>query len=141
LITSTIGKSPEKFIVGDKGEDMNNVNLIGRLTRDPELYESATGISVAKFTVAVDDFHAKDDRADFLRVVTFGKQAENCTKYLKKGLNVGVSGRLKSDSYEDKEGNKKYVTDIIADRVQFLEWPSDKEAKEKTEKPKKAKSA
>ena len=108
---------------------MNTVNLIGRLARDPEVRETATGIKVAKFTIAIDDFHSKDDRADFIRIVTFGKQAENCARFLEKGLIVGVVGRLKSDSYEDKSGVKKYVVDVIAENVKFIEWP-DRDKKE-----------
>jgi single-strand DNA-binding protein len=102
---------------------MNSVNLIGRLTRDPELRETEGKFTVCNFTIAVNDYRAKEERADFLRIVTFGKQAENCKKYLGKGRYAGVAGRLKADTYEDKNGIKRYPIEIIADRVQFIDWP------------------
>lgn len=102
---------------------MNNVNVIGRLCRDPELKKMEAGRAICSFSLAVDDVFAKDDRADFVRVTVFGNQGDNCAKYLKKGFLAGVSGRLRSDSYTDADGVKRYPISVIADRVQFLSWP------------------
>ncbi|HHY91075.1 MAG TPA: single-stranded DNA-binding protein [Clostridiales bacterium] len=109
---------------------MNMVVLIGRLTRDPELrYTAGSAKAVATFTLAVDRPFAKEKTTDFFRVVVFGKPAENCANYLTKGRLVGVQGRLQNNNYETATGEKRYSTDIIADRVEFLEWgtkpPSD----------------
>ncbi len=107
---------------------MNSVVLIGRLTRDPELrYISENQKAVASFSIAVDRPFAKD-KADFLNIVVFGKPAENCANYLVKGRLVGVQGRIQTDSYTAQNGEKKYKTEIIADRVEFLEW-GDKQQK------------
>lgn len=101
---------------------MNNVILIGRLTKDPESRVIASSEkTVTNFTVAVDRPFAKEKTADFLRVVTFGRTAENCSRYLSKGQLVGVSGRIQTGSYETQSGEKRYTTEIIADRVEFLE--------------------
>lgn len=112
---------------------MNNVILIGRLTRDPELkYLANTGTPVATFSLAVDKQLSKEKRqelaekgeptADFINIVVFGKSAENCAMYLQKGRLAAVNGRLQSRYYEDKEGNKRYVTEVVANQVKFLEW-------------------
>ncbi|MCI5697735.1 MAG: single-stranded DNA-binding protein [Clostridiales bacterium] len=104
---------------------MNSVVLIGRLTRDPELrYTSSTQMAVASFTIAVDrpTRSGGERQADFPRITVFGKQAENCDKYLAKGRLVAVQGRLQTGSYQNKNGDTVYTTDVIADRVQFLEW-------------------
>lgn len=112
---------------------MNNVVLIGRLTRDPELrYLPGSGTPVANFTLAIDKQLSKDKKqemeskgqptADFINIVSFGKQGENCANYLAKGRLVAVQGRLQSRSYEAKDGSKRYVTEVIAQNVQFLEW-------------------
>jgi single-strand DNA-binding protein len=93
---------------------MNNANLIGRLTRDPELKKTSEGLSICDFTVAVDDVFSREDRADFIKVTVFGTQAENCEKYLRKGFICGASGRLHSESYTDKEGIKRNTTKLIA---------------------------
>jgi single-strand DNA-binding protein len=103
---------------------MNNVNLIGRLTREPELRHTNEGRSICQFTLAVDDTFSKDDRTDFIRVTVFGNQADNCEKYLRKGFLAGVSGRIRSDIYTDAEGIKRYPVSITGERVQFLQWPS-----------------
>jgi len=100
---------------------MNTVNIIGRLTRDPVLRHTDDGKSVCDLTVAVEDTFSKDDRTDFLRVTAWGNQAENCAKYLQKGLMCGVNGRLRSDTYTDQDGVKRYPVSITADRVQFLQ--------------------
>lgn len=112
---------------------MNNVVLIGRLTRDPELryLPSGNNTAVARFTLAVDKQLSKEKRlemesknqptADFINIVVWGKQAENCSNYLAKGRLVGVSGRIQTGSYE-KDGVRRYTTDVVADQVQFLEW-------------------
>lgn len=103
---------------------MNRTVLVGRLTKDPELKVSASGISVATFTLAVNrTFKDKNGEtgADFINVVVFRKQAENVNQYLKKGNLAGVDGRLQSRSYENKEGQRVYVTEVVADSVQFLE--------------------
>lgn len=104
---------------------MNTVSIIGRLTRDPKLKETRDGLKISEFTLAVSDYSSKEDRTDFLNVTTFGRQAENVEKYLRKGFLTGVSGKMRSDSYEDKEGIKRYPVSIIADRVQFLQWPDE----------------
>lgn len=103
---------------------MNNVILIGRLTRDPELRYTTSQMAVATFTLAIDR-PTKADRekeTDFPRIKAFGKQAENCEKYLAKGRMVAVQGSLQTGSYEDKDGKRVYTTDVMANRVEFLEW-------------------
>lgn len=101
---------------------MNDVVLIGRLVKDPELRFGTTGKAICNFTLAVDRPFAKQDpKADFFRVVVFGKTGENAANYLAKGRLVAVKGRIQNNNYEDQQGNKHYGTDIIADFVQFLE--------------------
>lgn len=112
---------------------MNNVTLIGRLTRDPQV--SVHGeTTVAKFTIAIDRpvKPGAEKKADFPQIAVFGRQAENCERYLAKGRLVGVQGRIQTGSYTNKEGATVYTTDVVADRVEFLEW-GDKPAK--TEEP------
>ena len=102
----------------------NRVVLIGRLTKDPEYRLTPSGVPVAKFTIAVDRFRKRDgqqeNNADFIRIVTWRRLAEICHQYLKKGRLVAIEGRLQTDSYE-KDGEKRYVTDVIADNMQMLE--------------------
>ncbi|KIH69922.1 single-stranded DNA-binding protein [Salinicoccus roseus] len=103
---------------------LNRVVLVGRLTKDPELKVSQSNISVVNFTLAVNRpfTDANGERgADFINIVAFRKQAENVNQYLKKGSLAGVDGRLQSRSYENKEGQRVYVTEVVADSVQFLE--------------------
>ena len=109
---------------------MNQVVLIGRLTKDPEVrYTSGSQMAVCTFTVAVDRpvKPGADKVTDFPRVTVFGKSAENCERFLAKGRLVGVQGRLQTGSYEDRNGSKVYTTDVVADRVEFLEWGDKKE--------------
>ena len=104
---------------------MNSVVLIGRLTRDPEVrYTAETQTAVCTFTVAIDrpSRSGEEKKTDFPRVTVFGKQAENCEKFLKKGRLVGVQGRIQTGSYTNKDGATVYTTDVVADRVEFLEW-------------------
>jgi single-strand DNA-binding protein len=98
---------------------MNNTMLIGRLTKDPETRQAGE-TQVTTFTLAVDRF-GKEKTADFIRIVAFGKTAELCERYLAKGRLTAVQGRIQTGSYE-KDGHKVYTTDVIADRVKFLEW-------------------
>lgn len=100
---------------------MNNVILIGRLVADPELrYAAQSGKAVANFRLAVNRPFSKEKKADFFRVVVWGKQAENVSKYLKKGAQCAVEGSVQIEQYEDKEGNVRYSTDIVANYVEFL---------------------
>ena len=102
---------------------MNSVVLVGRLWKDPELrFAAGSGKAVCNLGVVVSRQFAKAGQkdADFLRVVAFGKSAENCANYLSKGSQVAVQGRIQTDSYETSTGEKRYTTDIIADRVEFL---------------------
>lgn len=104
---------------------MNSVVLIGRLTRDPEVrYTAGTQMAVCTFTVAIDRpvRAGGEKQTDFPRVTVFGKQAENCERFLSKGRLVGVQGRLQTGSYTNKDGATVYTTDVVADRVEFLEW-------------------
>jgi single-strand DNA-binding protein len=102
--------------------DMNSVILIGRLVRDPETRYTADQMAIVSFTVAVDRPVAadKEKQTDFPRVTVFGKQAENCERYLTKGRRVAVQGRIRTGSYKNKEGATVYTTEVIGERVQFL---------------------
>lgn len=99
---------------------------IGRLTKDPEVrYISKSQMAVAAFTVAINrgkDKHGNDRGADYIPVTVFGRQAENCEKYLAKGRLVAVQGRIQTGSYTNRDGATVYTTDVVADRVEFLEW-------------------
>lgn len=104
---------------------MNNVTLIGRLTRDPEVrYTSESQMAVARFAIAVDHpvKAGAEKQTDFPNIVVFGKQAENCERFLTKGRLVGIEGRIQTGSYTNKDGNKVYTTDVVANRVEFLEY-------------------
>ena len=103
---------------------INRVILVGRLTKDPEYRQTPNGVSVATFTLAVNRSFTNSQgerEADFINVVVFRKQAENVSKYLFKGSLAGVDGRIQSRSYENKEGQRVFVTEVVADSVQFLE--------------------
>ena len=103
---------------------MNSVVLIGRLTRDPELRYTAGNTAVCNFTLAIDRLAKPGEKkqADFPRVIAFGKQAENCDRFLSKGRLAGVHGRIQTGSYTNKDGATVYTTDIVAERVEFLEF-------------------
>ncbi|AAX92037.1 TPA: single-stranded DNA-binding protein [Staphylococcus aureus] len=103
---------------------LNRVVLVGRLTKDPELRSTPNGVNVGTFTLAVNRTftNAQGEReADFINVVVFKKQAENVKNYLSKGSLAGVDGRLQTRSYDNKEGRRVFVTEVVADSVQFLE--------------------
>ncbi len=103
---------------------MNKVILIGRLTKDPELRYTSSNVPTATFTVAVNRPFANQNgvrEADFLNIVVWRKQAENVKKFITKGNLVAVEGRIQTRNYDDKDGKKVYVTEVIADNVQFLE--------------------
>ncbi len=97
---------------------MNNVVLIGRLTHDPELRHTQSGLAVANFTLAVDGYN---DNTDFIDCVAWKTQAENMAKYLGKGSQMGVEGRIQVRKYQDKEGNNRKAVEVVASRVQFLD--------------------
>ena len=102
---------------------MNNVNLIGRLTKDPKLkYIGELQTPVAEFIVAIDrSYKSKEgNNTDFIRIQTWNKQAENCNTYLNKGDLVGISGEIRVDKYTNKQGENKYITRVSAKTVKFL---------------------
>ena len=105
---------------------VNKVILIGNLGKDPELRYTQSGQAVANFNIATTErFGGRDggemqERTEWHRIVTWGKTAENCAQYLSKGRSVYIEGRLQTRDWEDKEGNKRYTTEITALRVQFL---------------------
>ncbi|AUJ73370.1 single-stranded DNA-binding protein [Staphylococcus epidermidis] len=103
---------------------LNRVVLVGRLTKDPEFRTTPSGVEVATFTLAVNRTftNAQGEReADFINVVVFRKQAKNVNDYLSKGSLAGVDGRVQSRSYENQEGRRVFVTEVVADSVQFLD--------------------
>lgn len=101
---------------------MNVVALVGRLTKDPELRYTNTGTAVTSFTLAVDDPYAKGEKkADFINIVTWKQTAEACANYLRKGRMCAVEGRISTRNYDNNEGKKVYVTEVIASNVRFLE--------------------
>lgn len=102
---------------------MNKAFLIGRLTRDPELRYSSSNAAIVNFSIAIDRQYTNNQGqrdTDFINIVAFQKQAENIKKYVTKGSLVAVDGRIQTRSYDDKDGKKVYVTEVVADRVQFL---------------------
>jgi single-strand DNA-binding protein len=103
---------------------LNKVFLVGNLTRDPELRFTATGAPVCSFDIAVNRKYKQGDDwktdVSFFKIISWGKQGENCAKYLLKGKSALVEGRLQNRSYETQDGQKRTVTEIVADNVQFL---------------------
>jgi single-strand DNA-binding protein len=101
---------------------MNRVILIGNLTKDPELSTTNSGINYCRFSLAVPKrFVSGGEReADFINIVVWRTQADNCHKYLKKGSKAGVVGSLQTRSYDAQDGSKRYVTEVVADEVEFL---------------------
>lgn len=103
---------------------MNRVVLVGRLTKDPDLRYTPNGVPVATFTLAVNRTFTNQQgerEADFINCVIWRRPAENVANYLKKGSLAGVDGRIQSRSYDGQDGKRVYVTEVIADSVQFLE--------------------
>ncbi|RUT33741.1 single-stranded DNA-binding protein [Paenibacillus zeisoli] len=103
---------------------LNRVILIGRLTRDPELRYTPAGVAVTQFTIAVDrpfTSQGGEREADFIPVVTWRQLAETCANYLRKGRLTAVEGRIQVRNYDNNEGKRVYVTEVIADNVRFLE--------------------
>ena len=104
---------------------MNSVELIGRLTRDPEVrYTSGSQMAVATFAIAIDrpQKEGQQKQTDFPRITVFGRQAETVEKYLKKGRMVAIQGRIQTGSYQNKNSETVYTTDVIANRVEFIDW-------------------
>ncbi len=104
---------------------VNKAIILGNLGRDPEVRFTQSGRAVANFTVATTDTwfdqeNGRQERTDWHNIVVWGKQAETCGQYLSKGRQVYVEGRIQTRSYDDRDGNKRYVTEIVAQRVQFL---------------------
>ncbi|GAB2717010.1 single-stranded DNA-binding protein [Paenibacillus thermoaerophilus] len=106
---------------------LNRVILIGRLTRDPELRYTPSGVAVTQFTLAVDrpfTNQGGEREADFIPIVTWRQLAETCANYLRKGRLTAVEGRIQVRSYDNNEGRRVYVTEVVADNVRFLESPN-----------------
>ena len=104
---------------------VNKVILVGNLGKDPEVRFTPSGRAVAKFSLAttdswMDQESGRQERTEWHNIVVWGKQAESCGQYLTKGRQVYIEGSLRSRSYDDKDGNKRYITEIVAQRVQFL---------------------
>ena len=115
---------------------MNKVILMGRLTRDPEVrYTSETQMAVARFSVAINRpvRSGGEKQTDFPNVVVFGKQAENCERFLGKGRLVGIQGRIQTGKYTNKNGDTVYTTEVVANNVEFLDWGDQNKKKEKKE--------
>ena len=103
---------------------INRVVLVGRLTKDPELRYTPSGVAMARFTLAVNRMFKDtngEQQADFVNIIVWRKQAENTANFLKKGSLAGVEGRIQTGSYEGQDGKRVYTTDVVADSVQFLE--------------------
>lgn len=101
---------------------MNKIILIGRLTKDPELRYTQNGTGVCSFTLAVDRVNKREGEAsaDFINIVVWGKIGENSAKYLSKGRQAAVEGRLQIRTYDGEDGKKRWVTEVVAERVEFI---------------------
>ncbi len=111
---------------------MNKVILMGRLTRDPEVrYTQTSNTLVASFTLAVNRRFARqgeERQADFINIVAWGKLGEFCSKYYKKGQQVAMTGRIQTRTWDDEQGQKHYVTEVVAEEAYFAESKKDGEA-------------
>ncbi|SMC00028.1 single-strand binding protein [Thermanaeromonas toyohensis ToBE] len=110
---------------------LNRVILIGRLVRDPELRYTPNGVAVANFTLAVDRPYVNQQgerETDFIRISLWRRLAETCASHLGKGRLVAVEGRLQVRTYETSDGQRRQVTEVVADDVRFLDWPKDRAA-------------
>ena len=114
---------------------MNCVQLVGRLTRDPDVKYTNDGTSIVRFGIAVDRRFKKEggQTADFPNIVAFGKTAEFIEKYFRKGMRIGLMGRIQTGSYDHKDGYTVYTTDVIAENVEFVE--SKQQQEENTQAP------
>lgn len=115
---------------------MNKVILVGNLTRDPELITTTNDVSLCRFSLAVQRRFAGPDgerEADFVNIVVWRAQADNCYKYLKKGSKCGVVGSLQTRSYDAQDGTKRYSTDVVADEVEFLSTKGSSNSEEMSE--------
>lgn len=119
---------------------MNNVSLIGRLTADPTVKYNQEGSCVARFNLAVDRRFAKEGQqtADFISCIALGKTGEFLEKYFSKGMRIGLMGRIQTGSYTNKDGQKVYTTDVIAEAVEFVERKNDSAPAPRTAKTKNA---
>ncbi len=116
---------------------MNKCMFVGNVVREPELAETSSGISVCSFTIAVNRPYANADGdrdADFINIVAWRGLGENCAEYLTKGSKVAICGSLQTRSYEDKEGNKRYVSEIVASDVEFIKTNKSTEEQAKPSK-------
>ncbi|ABI69827.1 single-stranded DNA-binding protein [Syntrophomonas wolfei] len=102
---------------------LNRVILIGRLTKDPELRYTQNGTAVATFTLAVDRKYKREE-TDFIPIVVWAKQAENCANYLNKGSLVAIEGRIQVRTYDNQEGQRRWVTEVVAEDVRFMGKPA-----------------
>ncbi|MEE0967481.1 MAG: single-stranded DNA-binding protein [Bacilli bacterium] len=116
---------------------MNRVVLVGRMTRDPELRRTGSGAAVTTFTLALNRNYQSNDgqQADYINCVVWNKIAENVEKYCSKGSLVGVDGRLRSRSYDNAQGQKVYVVEVVCDSVQFLETRAARERQQQMQQP------
>lgn len=116
---------------------MNKVILLGRLTRDPELKTTTTGVSVTTFSIAVERNYVNEETgqrdADFINCLSWRKQAENIARYCSKGSQIALEGRLQVRSYDDRDGNRRFVTEVVADNVTFLSPKKKEEVEEQQE--------
>lgn len=111
---------------------MNTVNMIGRLTKDPVVRYTNDQMAIARFTLAIDRPPKKDGtkETDFPAIVCFGRTAEYCEKWLYKGQRVGITGRLQTGSYTNNNGDKVYTTDVVAEKVDPLEWKEQRQERQ-----------
>ncbi len=107
---------------------MNNVTLVGRLTKDPEVKTTTTGKDTCSFSIAVDR-PSKEKTADFISCVAWEKNAELIGKYLSKGSRIGIIGAIQSRSWEGTDGKRIYVTEVLVNRIEFIDTKRDKAAK------------
>ncbi len=115
---------------------MNKALLVGRLTKDPELRTTPGGVAVTRFTIAISEPYTNKNgerETNFINCVAWGRQADNVSKYCKKGALVSAEGRIQTRSYDNNEGKKTYVTEVIATNVEFLGSASDNTSKQSVE--------
>ena len=99
---------------------MNKIIISGNLTRDPDFNETSSGKSVARMSIAVNRQYCKDNTVDFFNLTAWNKTAEICAKYLHKGSKVIVEGKLQTNQYDDKDGNRRIAYDIVIDQIEFI---------------------